>query len=145
LSCGQVGTIQRYKFYKHKNTVENEIKSYFIKKPNIFPTKDWEIFIKEINEDASFLKFYYLYNNMNSEMYVFKFSNTTQDLKSNNCVLSFTAVVRYSEKFKRLRFYQESDLDEIEISRLKNNFEKLLLKKFTLKYKKLSFWESDSE
>jgi len=140
--CGQIGTIQKYKFLVKKEVLDSAISRFYIKHPEFAPQGKWEENAEEIRQSANFLKFYFLYYPIPEEMIVFQFSGDSISVAfEKGCILSISASSRYSKECKCLRFEKESVLDSDEQIKVIARFETTFLNKLGYKYERINSWE----
>ena len=143
LSCGQIGTIQRYKFPTQKKAViDSAISKFYFKNPIYLPESNWKKDADLLSKSVPHLKFYYLKLQNPEEMIVYKFfGDEVSWEKRNFCRLSLDILVKYNPQTKDNSFYYYEDIDNKEKERIKQRFQKVLLNKLGYKYKSIEMNE----
>ncbi len=143
ISCGQIGTIQRYKFYTQKKAVvDTAITKFYLKNPNYLPESNWKKDADLLSKSVPHLQFYFLKLQNPEEMIVYKFSGDVVSWEIENyCIISLSILVKYNQETKDNSFYYYEDIDDKEKERIKRRFQKEFLNKLGYKYKSIEMNE----
>lgn len=143
LSCGQIGTIQRYKFPTQKKAViDSAISKFYFKNPIYLPESNWKKDADLLSKSVPHLKFYYLKLQNPEEMIVYGFIGEKVNWeKENSCILSLDILVKYNPQVKDNSFFYYNDIDDEEKERIKQRFQNVLLNKLGYKYKSIEMNE----